>query len=156
MRLIKRPLRLLSECGEMIRKSYRRSFMNHIKGIHHVSMKCCGKEEYEKTVSFYGNVLGLQRVRTWAEGTMFDTGNGLIEIFNNGDSQPGKGVIRHFAFAADDVDACADRIAAAGYEVFIRPKNIEIPSDPKFPARIAFCTGPLGEEIEFFQEKASK
>ena len=30
---------------------------------------------------------------------MFDTGNGLIEIFNNGDGLEGQGVIRHFAFA---------------------------------------------------------
>ena len=41
----------------------------------------------------------------------------------------------------------------AGYEVFVEPKDIEIQSDPKFPARIAFCRGPLGEEIEFFCEK---
>ena len=37
-----------------------------------------------------------------------------------------------------------------GYEVFIEPKNIEIASLPTFPARIAFCKGPQGEEIEFF------
>ena len=42
----------------------------------------------------------------------------------------------------------------AGYEVFIEPKDIQIQSDPVFPARIAFCRGPLGEEIELFQEKA--
>ena len=41
----------------------------------------------------------------------------------------------------------------AGYEVFIGPKDICIPSDPEFPARMAFCYGPLGEKIEFFQEK---
>ena len=33
------------------------------------------------------------------------------------------------------------------------PKDIEIQSDPRFPARIAFCHGPLGEDIEFFCEK---
>lgn len=52
----------------------------------------------------------------------------------------------------DDVDACVDAVKNAGYEVFIEPKNIEIASMPVFPARIAFCRGPLGEEIEFFQE----
>lgn len=30
---------------------------------------------------------------------------------------------------------------------------IEIKSTPPFPSRIAFCYGPLGEEIEFFQKK---
>ena len=52
----------------------------------------------------------------------------------------------------DDVDACVDAVKKAGYEVFIEPKNIEIASMPVFPARIAFCRGLLGEEIEFFQE----
>lgn len=36
--------------------------------------------------------------------------------------------IHHVAFATDDVDACV-------------------------PARMAFGFGPLGEEVEFFQEK---
>lgn len=83
---------------------------------------------------------------------MLDTGSGIIEIFNDGDGALEKGVIRHFAFATDDVDACANAVKKAGYEVFIEPKNIEIASLTAFPARIAFCKGPLGEEIEFFQE----
>ena len=33
--------------------------MSLIKGIHHVALKCCGKEEFEKTKQFYGEVLGL-------------------------------------------------------------------------------------------------
>ena len=40
----------------------------------------------------------------------------------------------------------------AGYEVFIEPNNIVIKSEPEFHARMAFCFGPLGEEIELFQE----
>ena len=40
-----------------------------------------------------------------------------------------------------------------GYEVFTQPNDIVIGSVPPFPARIAFCHGPVGEEIEFFQEK---
>jgi len=41
-------------------------------------------------------------------------------------------------------------IRKAGYHVFLGPKDITAP----VPARIAFCTGPLGEEIELFSEKA--
>ena len=33
---------------------------------------------------------------------------------------------------------------------YVEPKNIVIPSDPEYKARIAFGRGPLGEEIEFF------
>ena len=84
---------------------------------------------------------------------MFETGAGLIEIFNNAESQLEKGIIRHFAFAVDNVDECVKAVIDAGYEVFMGPKDIAIPSTPEFPARMAFCYGPLGEEIEFFQEK---
>lgn len=127
--------------------------MSLIKGIHHVSMKCSSTEEYEKTIDFYKNILGIPVAREWQAGIMLDTGNGIVEIFNDGDDASGKGVIRHFAFATDDVDACVEAVKAAGYEVFIEPKDIEIASTPAFPARIAFCKGPLGEEIELFEEK---
>lgn len=111
--------------------------MSLIKGIHHVSMKCSSTEEYEKTIDFYKNILGIPVAREWQAGIMLDTGNGIVEIFNDG----------------DDVDACVEAVKAAGYEVFIEPKDIEIASTPVFPARIAFCKGPLGEEIELFEEK---
>ena len=91
-----------------------------VKGLHHVSMKCSSIEEYEKTVDFYKNIIGIPVARTWEAGIM--------------------------------LDACAEAVKKAGYEVSIEPKNIEIASLPAFPARIAFCKGPLGEEIEFFQE----
>jgi len=127
--------------------------MSLVKGIHHVSMKCCSEEEYRKTVAFYRDILGLAVAREWQEGIMLDTGAGIIEIFNNGEEPLEKGTIRHFAFATDDVDACVGAVAAAGYEVFIAPKDIVISSQPSYPARIAFCKGPLGEEIEFFCTK---
>ena len=127
--------------------------MGLIKGIHHVSLKCCNTAEYEKTIKFYKDVLGLNVAREWETGIMFETGAGLIEIFNNAESQLEKGMIRHFAFAVDDVDACVKAVIDAGYEVFMGPKDIAIPSTPEFPARMAFCYRPLGEEIEFFQEK---
>ena len=127
--------------------------MSLIKGIHHVSMKCESAEEYQKVISFYKEVLEIPVARQWSEGIMLDTGNGIIEIFNNGDKVVERGVIRHFAFATDSVDECVEKIKKAGYEVFVEPKDIEIQSNPPFPARIAFCHGPLGEEIELFQER---
>ena len=84
---------------------------------------------------------------------MIDSGNGLLEIFSNGPGVKSKGAVRHIAFGTDDVDGVIEKVKAAGYEVFIEPKDIVIRSDPPFPARMAFCYGPLGEELEFFQEK---
>mgnify|MGYP000107456286 FL=1 len=124
-----------------------------IKGIHHVSMKCSNQEEYEKTLHFYKDILGLPVKRSWNAGIMLDTGAGLIEIFNDGEEKLDKGVIRHFAFAVDDADRCIDTVRKAGYEVFVEPKDVVIASMPPLPARVAFCYGPLGEEIEFFVEK---
>jgi len=124
-----------------------------IKGIHHVSMKCSNQEEYEKTIHFYKDILGLSVARSWNAGIMLDTGSGLIEIFNDGEEELDKGVIRHFAFAVDDADRCIDTVRKAGYEVFVEPKDVVIVSNPPFPVRVAFCYGPLGEEIEFFEEK---
>ena len=126
--------------------------MSLVKGIHHVSLKTCNEEQFKKVVHFYKDILGLEVAREWAAGIMFDTTNGLIEIFSNGEEELPKGVIRHFAFAVDDVDACVKAVTEAGYEVFMGPKDIVIPSSPELKARMAFCYGPLGEEIEFFQE----
>lgn len=123
-----------------------------VTGLHHVSMKCGAAKDFERAKQFYCGVLGLPVKREWPEGVLIDTGNGLIEIFNHGEGETGKGAVRHFALKTDDVDADAEKVRQAGYEILIAPKDIVIGSVPPYPARIAFCAGPLGEEIELFQE----
>lgn len=127
--------------------------MSLIKAIHHVALKANNEEDYRKTIAFYRDVLEINVIREWETGTMFDTGAGIIELFNNAEDKLEQGTIRHFAFAVDDVDKCAKRVTEAGYEIFTGPRYIVIKSNPEYPARIAFCKGPLGEEIEFFEEK---
>lgn len=126
-----------------------------IQGIHHICIKC-NKNEIEKVKEFYETILGLPIIRTWGEhtleGFMFNTGNGLVEVFTNADIPLPQGSIRHFAFNTLDVDACVKAVSNAGYKIIVEPKNIVISSNPPYPARIAFCIGPVGEEIEFFQE----
>ena len=128
-----------------------------ICGIHHVALKCDGTAEFEKTLHLYQDVLGLEPVRSWGEGenagAMLSTGDGLLEIFASGRKLP-QGAIRHFALRTERVDDCVAAVRAAGYPITVEPKDIVIASNPPFPARIAFCTGPVGEEIEFFQEQA--
>ncbi len=125
-----------------------------ITGIHHVALKCCGIAEFERTVYFYRDLLGLCEVRRWGEGensaVMLDTGEGLLEIFANGAERLGMGALRHIALATPDTDACIEAVRAAGYRVISEPVDICIPSVPPYPARIAFCEGPVGEEVEFF------
>ncbi len=128
-----------------------------IKGLHHISLKCSKGEQYRKVVHFYSDILKLKIKGTWGEdrenpdGIMFDTGNGIIEVFSNKEDEPEYGIIRHFALETDNVDEVAEKVKAAGYEVFVEPKDISIPMENKLNARIAFCFGPLSEQIEFFQ-----
>ena len=124
-----------------------------IKGIHHISMKCGSSEELAKVREFYIELLGLKIEREWADGMMIDTGNGLLEIFTNAEGTRSLGAIRHMALLTDDVDEIAAKVKAFGYEVFIEPNDKVIASNPPYPIRMAFCYGPLGEQVEFFCER---
>ena len=128
-----------------------------ITGIHHIALKACGLEEFEKLVGFYRDTLALSVARTWGEGenvgVMLDTGAGLLELFANAEEKLPQGALRHIAFDVENTDACVEAVRAAGYEITMEPTDIVIASEPPYPARIAFCIGPVGEEVEFFEVK---
>ena len=130
--------------------------MPKITGVHHIELKACGIDAFNKTIKFYHEILGMPIVREWGEGAnkgvMVDTGAGLLEIFANGIDTPKSGALRHLAFATQNVDDCIEAVRAEGYTVTMEPTNIVIASNPPYPARIAFCIGPVGEEVEFFTE----
>jgi len=128
-----------------------------VTGIHHLALKCQGVDEFNKTIYFYRDILGLPVARCWGEGEnigmMLDTGAGILEIFANASDKLGMGAIRHMALAVEDVDACVEAVRAEGYALTMEPTDICIASEPPYPARIAFCIGPVGEELEFFHVK---
>ncbi len=123
------------------------------KGIHHIALKAGEREEYEKAVSFYRDVLGMSVYRDWGNGIMLLTGESRIEIMNTGDARLPQGAVRHVAFLTDDVDACIEAARAAGCKITSEPYDVTINAETPYPLRVAFCIGPLGEEIEFFAEK---
>ena len=84
---------------------------------------------------------------------MIGAGGASIEIFCNGEGVKALGAIRHLALCVDDVDASAELVRRAGYTVFVGPKDIVQESVPPFRARVAFCTGPLGEQVELLRVK---
>ncbi len=131
--------------------------MVKIKGIHHIAIKANGEEQFNKTISFYKDILGLPLIRSWEKGgalcAMLDTGAGILELFSNADSEPLPGPIRHIAFEVESVDDCIEAVRTAGYEITVEPKDVEIPSNPVYPIRVGFCIGAAGEEVEFFSEK---
>lgn len=118
-----------------------------VTGIHHVSLKCASAAEFDKTVSFYRDLLGMPVDREWEGGIMLDTGNGIVEIFANAADHPAQGAWRHVALAVDEVDQLVESIRQAGYAVIMEPKDIDLVG---LKARIAFVVGPVQEEIEFF------
>ena len=128
-----------------------------IKGIDHYCLRYKTKEEYKDVIHFYCDVLGLKLIRTWGEedrpSMWLDTGNGLVEVFNDAEETLPQGAIRHIAFRVIDPDACVKAVRDAGYTVKDDAYDLTIPSETPLPLRVAFVIGPLGEEIEFFSIK---
>lgn len=126
-------------------------------GYHHVAIRAF---DFERTLRFYTEGLGFRVAVRWGEGdgraALLDTGDGnYLEVFAGGKRAPGEpvpeGAILHYALRTPDCDAALERARAAGAAVTVEPKTIELASEPQITIRIAFCKGPDGELIEFFQ-----
>lgn len=128
-----------------------------INGIHHVSVKYENEAMFEEALHFYCDILGLQEKLHWGEGekraAMLRAGEDVIELFATGRVAGTTGAVNHLAFATSEVDECIEKVRAAGYKINIEPKDVLLGSEGQMPARVAFCVGPGGEEIEFFWEK---
>lgn len=126
-------------------------------GLHHISLKACGGEQFRAVVEFYRDVLECPVVRIWGEGensgALLDLGGALLEVTANGPPGLQKGLFGHIAFGAEDVDALTERVRRAGRTVFQEPDDRRMGG--RWPVRVAFCTGPAGEQIEFFKEYPS-
>lgn len=129
--------------------------MGLVKGIHHVSIRTA---DFERSVSFYTDGLGMSIVLRWGEGdgraVMLDAGNNsYIELFAGGNEDPSPDeLLLHLALRTDDVDATLAAAVQAGALSTIEPEDVVIPGTPSEAAvRIAFCTGPDNEVIEFIQ-----
>lgn len=120
-------------------------------GFHHIAIRVI---DFDKTISFYTEVLGFtERVR-WGEGDkraiMLDTGDGnYLEVFAGGaEGQKGEGAFLHLALRSDNVVEAVELARAAGMEVTEEPKDAVLGG---VHVRIAFFKGPDGEIIELFQ-----
>jgi glyoxylase I family protein len=131
-------------------------------GFHHVAIRA---RDWDASVRFYTQALGFVEKIRWGEGDkraiMLDTGDGnYLEIFAGRKDSLGAGTpeppILHFAIRTTNTDAAIARARAAGAEVTIDAKDVVIPSIPgPTPVRLAFCKGPDGEVIEFFQNETT-
>ena len=125
-----------------------------IKGFHHVAVKA---SDFERSYKFYTELLGLKLRNLWGEGderaAMLVAEDGsAIELFAGGcKCDVFTNPYIHIAFSVDDPDSFIEKVRAEGYGIKMEPETLEIKGNPGFKARIAFCYGPDGEEVEFFK-----
>jgi glyoxylase I family protein len=124
-------------------------------GLHHVAVHAT---DFDASLRFYCQGLGFRLLSRWEEGgqpaAMLAIGGGTcLELF--GGAPPGTapvGRLLHLALRTSDCDAALERAAAAGAAIILAPEDAELPAAPRpLRVRIAFCSGPDGEEIEFLQ-----
>jgi glyoxylase I family protein len=131
--------------------------MAKILGFHHTAIRSA---DFDASVKFYTEVLGLRVRIRWGEGdkraAMIDAGDGnYIEVFARGaEFERVEGTILHFALRTDDCEAMLEAVRAAGAEITMKPAAITIDSnDGPVPVKIAFFRGPDGEVIELFENE---
>jgi catechol 2,3-dioxygenase-like lactoylglutathione lyase family enzyme len=92
--------------------------------------------DYERSVHFYGSVLGLAVFREWGTGTVFFLGGGYLELSRS--AGPVVDDKLSLWLQVRDVDAEHDRLAALGVEV------VEPPVDQPWGLREARVRDPDG------------
>lgn len=127
-----------------------------IKGVHHIAVKPTA-EKYRETVDFYTKLLGMEPVKSWGDPQypclMLSCGdNTCMEILKADEESVPGGKFCHVAFATEQVDELIASVRKAGYPIKMEPSDVELGGTP---CRVAFCYGPVGEEIEFFWQKAA-
>ncbi|MFW5787617.1 MAG: VOC family protein [Halanaerobiales bacterium] len=129
--------------------------MNNINGFHHLALKA---DDYEQTIEFYVQGLNFDIDLEWEmddgkRAAMVNTGNeNYLEIFEGREKEIQNGAYLHLAFSTSDCEQALTKAQNAGAEITQQPQELEIPSEPVKKVKIAFCKGPDGEIIEFFEE----
>lgn len=86
-------------------------------------------KDYERSLSFYRDSLGLKMIRSWDrgendKGTLFEFGNGIIEIFPASESHPSAKPVGVWLYIeVPDVDEYFKRITEKQIPVLLAPKN---------------------------------
>ena len=126
-------------------------------GFHHVAIRTA---DWDASMRFWQEGLGFGLAIQWGDAPrracMLDMGDGnYLEIFER-DPLPQsevEGAILHLCFRTDDCDATVERARAAGAEVTVEPKSLELSGNITVLVRLAFIKGPSGEICEFFQNE---
>ncbi len=125
-------------------------------GTHHIAVQT---RDWEASMRFYRDVLGMEVVAEFGSAerkiVLLDIGDGShMELFGPTAESPAEGAdspndpVTHFALAVADTRAATEHVRAAGYEITVEPKDLELGA---MKVTIAFFVGPCGEVVEFFQ-----
>lgn len=125
-------------------------------GCHHIALQT---RDWAASLKLYRDVLGMEVVAEFGSPerkiVLLDMGDGShMELFQPKADTPAPGAaaandpIMHFALATSDTKAATEHVRAAGYEITVEPKTLQLGN---LTVTLAFFNGPDGESIEFFQ-----
>ncbi|MCY3865927.1 MAG: VOC family protein [Chloroflexi bacterium] len=124
-------------------------------GSHHIAIQTT---DYEASVRFYTEVMGMTEVVGFETGgrraVMLDIGDGShMELFEPiPGTQPSNdatgNIVFHFALQTTDIEAALERVRAAGMEITVELKTVQM---GPLNISLAFFKGPSGEVIEYIQ-----
>lgn len=128
--------------------------MLHLKRVHHIAIIC---SDYQRSKTFYTDVLGLQVIREvfreQRRSYKLDlalNGNYIIELFSFPSppprpSRPEAAGLRHLAFEVGDIAATVEALQGKG--VVAEP----VRTDEFTGRQFTFIADPDGLPIEFYQ-----
>ncbi len=124
-------------------------------GTHHIAIQTT---DYEASVKFYTEVMGMTEVvgfeNAGRPALILDIGDGShLELFGPiPGTQPSNdaagNVVFHFALQTTDIEAALERVRAAGMEITVELKTVDL---GPLNVSLAFFKGPSGEVVEFMQ-----
>lgn len=124
------------------------------KGVHHIAIKV---KNFDNTIKFYTEGLGLEKSLCWGGNgnrvSFLSAGaNTFIQVFEDVSKENiSSGMYTHMAFYTKSCEKAIKAAKDAGARVK-GPIEMKISSNPDIIMRTAYCKGPDGESIEFFEE----
>lgn len=122
---------------------------NHLNGVQHIGIPT---NNLEKTIAFYHSLGFTTACRTVNEKAdepvaFLQSGNLIIEAYENGNAVQKTGAIDHIALDVKDIDSLFEKIHAAGFRLL----DTSVQSLPFWEHGVRFFTiiGPNAEKIEF-------
>lgn len=122
---------------------------NHLNGVQHIGIPT---NDLEKTIAFYHSLGFTTAYRTVNEKAdepvaFLQSGNLIIEAYENGNAVQKTGAIDHIALDVKDIDSLFEEIQAAGFRLL----DTSVQSLPFWEHGVRFFTiiGPNAEKIEF-------